>query len=279
MNELENEVWVVDNNSSDGSVEMIRKEFPAVKLIENDENVGFARANNQVLSQAAGDYYLLLNSDTVAPPGSVKALCRYMDENPKAAAAGPKLMNAEGVVEKPLKPFPTLSGELRHCLVNHFYPFGRFFESLFRKKEDSYPQHPARAEVLSAACLMIRRNVVEKVGVLSQEYFLFSEESDYFFRMSQHGFHGYYNPEIEIIHLVGGSRKKRGSIDSEVNFLKSRRIYFKKFHGRDIYMFLAIHCLFYMWSYVAAMAKSSTGRKSRYPQLYRELLKSLLEGG
>jgi len=272
---LDHEIWVVDNNSSDGSIEMIKEKFPGVKLIENKENVGFARANNQVLTGAKGDYYLLLNSDTIIPSGSIKALCQYMDENPAVAAAGPKLRNAEGVVERPLKPLPSLLGEARYCLASHFFPFDRFFEALFSKNEVEYPVKPVRAEVLSAACLIIRNEVIEKVGVLSEEYFLFSEENDFFFRMREKGLFGYYNPRIEIIHLVGKSRSKRGNIDSEVNFLKSRMHYFRKFHGRDILMFLAIYYFFYAWSYLAAAAKNALGIKNEYPRLYRELLKAL----
>ncbi len=273
----DNEIWVVDNNSSDDSVEMIKSEFPKVRLIENMENVGFARANNQVLRAAIGDYYLLLNSDTIVPPGSIKALWRYMDDNPRAAALGPKLKNAEGDVERPLKPLPSLLGELRYCLVNHFYPFGSFFEQRFRS-ENAFSEKTARAEVLSAACLIIRKDVIDKVGVLSEEYFLFSEENDYFNRMREHGFYGYYNPDIEIVHLIGKSRGKRGSIDSEKNFLRSRRLYFKKFHGRDIWMFSAIYYFFFSWSYLAALAKRGMGKKNDYPKLYMELLKTLSGG-
>ena len=216
---MDNEIWVVDNNSSDDSVEMIKGIFPTVKLIENKENVGFARANNQVLREAKGDYYLLLNSDTIVPPGSVKALWKYLDDNPHIAAIGPKLKNAEGAVERPLKPLPTLLGELRYCLVYHFDPFGEFFESRLRRIKD-FPLKVTRAEVLSAACLIIRKEVLDKVGLLSEEYFLFSEENDFFYRMRELGFYGYHNPDIEIIHLIGKSRDKRSGIDSEKNFLK-----------------------------------------------------------
>ncbi len=274
INGMDFEIWVVDNNSSDNSVEMIKSMFPDVKLIGNKENVGFARANNQVLREAKGDYFLLLNSDTVVPPGSLRGLWNYMDDNPQIAALGPKLKNAEGVVERPLKPLPSLLGELRYCLVNHFFPFGRFFESLFSGNK-FIPSKTVRSEVLSAACLVIRKEVIEEVGGLSEEYFLFSEENDFFYRMAGRGFRGYYNPDIEIIHLIGKSRGKRGNIDSEKNFLKSRRLYFKKFHGRDLIMFSAIYYFFLTWSYLAAILKKALGGNAEYPRLYRELLKTL----
>lgn len=278
MDGFDCEVWVVDNNSSDGSPEMIKREFPHVKLIENTENVGFARANNQVLREAKGEYFLLLNSDTIVPPGSIRGLCQFMDDYPDAAAVGPKLRNAEGIPERPLKPLPTLLGELRYCLVNHFFPFGKAIQSLFQRGEDAPPIKPTRAEVLSAACLIIRREVTEKVGILSEDYFLFSEENDLFYRMRVKRLYGYYIPEIEVIHFVGKSRLKKGSIDSEINFLKSRMLYFKKFHGRDILLFKTIYYFFFMWSYLMALFKRFLGRQSDYPVLYRELLKNLSRG-
>jgi len=275
---LDHEIWIVDNASSDGSKEMIKERFPGVVLIENEDNVGFARANNQILAEAKGDYYLLLNTDTIVPSGSIRGLLEFMEKNPKAAAAGPKLRNAEGVVERPLKPLPTLAGELRYCLVNHFYPLGSLCRSLFSSDKFRFPSKPARAEVLSAACLIIRKDVLDNVGRLSEEYFLFSEENDFFLRMAQKGYYGYFVPEIEMIHLIGASRKKRGSIDSEVNFLKSRKLFFRKFQGNDIYMFYAIYLPFLVWSLVLASAKRILGRKSDYPRMYRELLKALIGG-
>jgi GT2 family glycosyltransferase len=273
------EVWVVDNNSSDDSVSMIKREFPQVKVIENKENAGFARANNQALRQANGEYYLLLNSDTVVPKGSIKALCEFMDSHPDAGAAAPNQRNDEGIIHSLPKRLPSITGELRECLLYHFFPINRILRSLLvrgsgnRKPEEG----PARAEILSAACLIIRRNVIEKIGYLAEDYFLFSEENDYFNRMKRAGLTAYFLPHIEIIHLVGKSREKRGNIDSQVNFFRSRLKYFGKFYPNKIIVFKSIYFLFFGWSVmIASLLKGIRGRsEDEYYDTYRALIRVL----
>ena len=248
--ELEHEVWIVDNHSNDGSPEMIRDEFPYVTLIENDENVGFARANNQILKEARSEYCLLLNSDTIVPPGSIRALCRFLDEHPEAAVVGPRLHNGLGVVEPPLKPLPTVAGEWRYCLANHSGPFASLFRRLLRYRRIDWRTitEPTPSEVLSAACLLIRTKVITDVGLLAEDYFLFSEENDYFTRMRKAGYGGYYLPQVEMVHLLGMSRKKRGSFDSQANFLRSRLLYFRKFYPRRAAFVKLTYYLFFTWS-------------------------------
>ena len=279
----DSEVWVVDNGSTDDSVEMIKKEFPSIKLIPNKENVGFARANNQVLWEAAGKYYLLLNTDTLIPPGSIKALVDYLDKNPDAGAVGPRLKNAVGVVERPLKPLPTLSGELRYCLAIHFFPFNGLFRFLFGRRRTDWTKltEPTAAEVLSAACLLIRKAVIERIGFLAEDYFLFSEENDYFYRMRQAGFKGFYLPSAEIVHLIGMSRKKRGRTDSEVNFFRSRMHFFHKFHRKTLFMFKSIYAFFFCWSYLMAgiIRIIRSGQENEDFAVYSALLKTLWKGG
>lgn len=263
--ELEPEIWVVDNHSSDGSPKMIREEFPNVTLIENDENVGFARANNQILRKARGEYCLLLNSDTVVPPGSIRSLCRFLDEHPEAAAAGPRLHNGQGNVEPPLKPLPTVAGEWRYCLAYHSGPLASFFHLILRHRLVDWRtiKEPTRSEVLSAACLLIRQKVIDDVGLLAEDYFLFSEENDYFTRMLKAGYHGYYLPNVEMVHLLGMSRRKRGSFDSEANFLRSRLLYFRKFYPRRAGFVKITYYLFFTWS-------SAWSRFSRLVRPHRE---------
>jgi GT2 family glycosyltransferase len=280
---MDNEVWVVDNASTDDSVEMIKKEFPSIKLILNRENVGFARANNQVLREVSGEYYLLLNTDTLIPPNSIKTLVDYLDKNQDVGAVGPQLKNAAGVVERPLKPLPTLSGELRYCLATHFFPFNGLFRILFSRRRTDWKKidEPTPAEVLSAACLLIRKAVIDKIGLLAEDYFLFSEENDYFYRMRQAGFRGFYLPGVEIVHLIGMSRKKRGRTDSEVNFFRSRMHFFDKFHHQTIFMFKSIYAIFFGWSYLIAGAVRiiKTGQDSEDLTVYKALLKTLWNGG
>jgi len=279
---LDSEVWMVDNASADDSVAMLRAEFPRVKLMVNSENVGFARANNQVLREAKADYYLLLNTDTIVPRESIRDLVAFMDAHPDAGAAGPKLKNAEGVVEPPLKRLPTLRGELRYCLVSHFVPFTDLFAKWFegRKIDVGDLTEPTKADVLSAACLIIRREVIQRIGLLAEDYFLFSEENDFFYRMRKVGLHGYYLPEVEVTHLLGVSRKKRGAIDSEVNFFRSRQLFFRKHYPLRFPVFKIIYLKFFCWSYLIARLRllvlGESAAEGR--QLYGRLLKTWWAG-
>lgn len=276
---MECEVWIVDNASSDGSVEMIRNEFPLARLIENTENVGFARANNQVLKTATGDYYLLLNSDTIVPANSIRTLVEFMETTPQCAAVGPSLIYADGTLQPPLKALPSVSGEFKYCLAYHFFPFGKIFKAIFKDRSSTSPKDggAVRKEILSAACLLIRRSVIERIGFLGEEYFLFSEENDYFTRMRQAGFESYYLPFVDVIHLVGKSRENRNTIDSEANFLKSRLLYFSKFYPRRIGILRLIYSFFLNWSFCAASFSKYVRRakESEFQSLYARLLEVL----
>ncbi len=278
ISEINNEVWVVDNNSKDDSVAMIKNEFPEVRLIENKDNVGFARANNQALRKADGDFYLLLNSDTIIPEGSLSGMYKYMVENPDSAAVGPKLSN-NNVIQHSFTPLPSLSGEIKYCLAYHFFPFGSIFRWLFFQQDEEIEllKRPLRVELLSAACLMIRKNVIEQVGLLSEDYFLFSEENDYFFRMKQAGLNSYYLPQIEITHLIGKSREKRLKIDSEINFLKSRLIFFQKFFPGSVGFIKTVYHFFFGWSYMVTLYSKYIKGDSQYNLLYSRLIKTLRE--
>ena len=277
LDDLDSEVWMVDNASQDDSVAMLREDFPHVRLIDNGENVGFARANNQIIRAAEADYYLLLNTDTIVPRESIRELIAFMEAHPDVGAAGPKLKNAEGVVEAPLKRLPSLMGELRYCLVSHLVPFTGLFAKLFegRKIDWSRLTRPVPAEVLSAACLIIRRKVIQRIGLLAEDYFLFSEENDYFYRMKRAGIRGYYLPNIEVIHLVGVSRKRRGAIDSEINFYRSRQLFFRKHYHIRYPAFKALYLGFLCWSYLVARLRllilGESAAEGR--QLYGRLLK------
>ena len=278
---IDSEVWVVDNASEDESVSMIRDEFPDVILIENEDNVGFARANNQVLNQAEGSHYLLLNSDTIVHENAFRRMLDYLAAHPATAAVGPRLIYGTGTIQHSFTPLPTLLGELSYCGVFHFFPFGRLVNSLlgWGKTDLATVTEPREAEVLSAACLMLKREVIDKVGVLGEGYFLFSEENDYFYRMQQVGLRSVYLPAAEITHLVGASRKRSGEINSAANFLRSRFIFFQRFHPEQVRSLRMIYRLFLSYSFaLASLSYNLKGRRDEhYVLLYRELLDTLNE--
>ena len=277
----EAQVWIVDNNSGDGSAAMVRREFPQVHLIENQENVGFARANNQVLSQATAPFQLLLNSDTVVHPGSLAQMLKFLQAHADISAVGPKLVYPDGIVQRSYTCLPSARGELKYCMAFHFFPFNRLFFALFgfggRSWEADGQARPV--EVLSAACLLIRKEVFDEVGLLAENYFLFSEENDLFCRMMRAGYRSYYFPEAVVTHVVGASRRQRGGFDSQINFLKSRMIYFQRYHPNSYGRVLRTYRFFLNWS--LAMAKASATlkrlRESDFVLLYRKLLITLDE--
>ena len=279
--DIESEVWVVDNASEDDSVAMIREQFPKVTLIENNENVGFARANNQVLHKADGSMYLLLNSDTIVRPGGIGKLVEYLQAQPDIAAVGPRLILRDDSIQKSIWRLPSTTGELFYCLSHHFFPFGGLFSTLlsFRRFDMNSITSSRESEVLSAACLLVRKDVFTKIGYLEEEYFLFSEENDFFFRMRKAGFRAVYVPEAEVVHLVGQSRKKRSHLDSEMNFLKSRLIYFRRTDTKASGVVRSIYKFFLGWSLFFANVtyRLKGSRNPEYVELYRHLNKTLSE--
>lgn len=274
-------VWVVDNNSSDGSVEMIRTEFPKVALIENKENVGFSRANNQALRQASAPFQMLLNSDTVVHEGALGRMAAEMTSRPEISAIGPKLVYPDGGVQRSFTKLPSVAGELKYCLAHHFFPFGSLFHRLFGYSSTGWEAGVGvrEVEVLSAACLLVRKSAFDAVGLLAEDYFLFSEENDLFCRMKRAGLRSAYLPSAVVTHVVGASRRKRGGIDSQLNFLRSRLIYFRRYHPDSVSIVRLIYRFFLGWSLLMARLSAllKGTKESEFVTLYDRLLAVLAE--
>lgn len=191
------EIIVVDNASQDDSAAMVQREFPTVRLIENVDNLGFARANNQGLAISQGRYVLLLNSDTLAQPNSISALVAFMDEHPQAGAVSPRLRRPNGTPQ----PFafgndPTLRYLLRRA-------FNRLVWR--RSMHDWHTLDTLRVHWVSGACLLVRRAVYERIGGLDEAIFMYFEDNDWCLRMRNAGWAVYYHPAASIIHLGGQS--------------------------------------------------------------------------
>lgn len=198
------DAWVVDNASSDDSVAAIRAAHPAVHVIANPTNVGFAAANNQGISACAGRYVLLLNSDTVAAPGSLAALVAFADAHPRAGVVGPRLENPDGSFQTGPTPFPSLWTELLSVTG-----IGRRL---------SYRGYPSRREAVSlkaqrtdyvvGACMLARRQAIDQVGGLDEGYFMYSEEPDWCWRMRLAGWETWFTPEAVVTHFGGQSTRQ-----------------------------------------------------------------------
>jgi N-acetylglucosaminyl-diphospho-decaprenol L-rhamnosyltransferase len=201
---LDYEVIVVDNASGDGSVAMIRDGFPQARLIENSENRGFAASNNQALEESRGQYVLLLNPDTVVMDGALESLMRLLEERRDVGAAGPKLVFPDGSFQHSAFAFPTLP-----MIFLDFYPLhhrlldsrvnGRYPRALYERGEPFPIDHPL------GAAMMVRREVVDKVGLLDEGYFMYCEEIDWCMRIKGSGWGIFCVPQAEIVHYAGQS--------------------------------------------------------------------------
>ncbi len=223
---LQYEVIVVDNASSDGSPAMIREQFGWVKLIENQDNPGFAGANNQGMAVSQGRYLLLLNSDTIVKPGALQAAMQFMDGHPEVGLCGIRLLNPDGSFQTSHAPFPNLLSEfliattLGRRLLNPYYPTPR------PGANDSAQE----VDWVVGAFMLLRREVYEKVGGMDTTYWMYSEETDWCYRIKQAGFRIFYLPEIAIIHIGGASTRQRKP-EMMARLTKSKVLFFAKNYG------------------------------------------------
>jgi GT2 family glycosyltransferase len=220
------EVFVIDNASSDGSSEMVKEWFPQVRLIENEQNVGFARANNQAIHSCESRYILLLNSDTIVKPHAFHELVSFMDTHPDVGACGARLLNPDGSLQYSCSPAPSLVGEFKRL----FHLPGVRPDGYYLMQE--WDQNLARqVDVILGACLMLRSEVLDQVGMLDEDYFMYSEEVDLCHRIKVAGWGLYWVPQAQVVHLGGQSTRQV----SEAMFLRlyqAKLIYFRKQHGR-----------------------------------------------
>lgn len=219
------EILVVDNNSGDGSAAMIREQFPHVHLIANQENVGFARANNQAIRAGQGEYLLLLNSDTLVRPDTLRHLLEFMAAHPQAGAAGPRLLNGDDSLQHGCHPMLTPEREFWRLL---------FLEKLWPRA--TYPleqwdnQMPRRVEAIKGASLLLRRAALDQVGLLDESYFMYTEEVDLCYRLSQAGWELWYVPQAVVVHF-GGASSRQAHTTMYVTLYRSKAQFYRKFGG------------------------------------------------
>lgn len=198
------EVVVVDNASGDCSAEMVREEHPGVRLIKNSSNVGFAAANNQAYEASRGRYLLLLNSDTIVTDGALSTMVRWMDEHPECGACGPMLLNEDETLQPSWSTLPTVWDDVL-CRLDRRVNGVDY--SLMPVSELSRIS-PLCVGWVGGACLMVRHDTIERVGVMDQGYFMYCEETDWCWRISSAGYEVHYVPSARVIHLGGQSTKQ-----------------------------------------------------------------------
>lgn len=247
MSGISGEVFVVDNNSVDNSCEMVRKKFPEVILIENKDNTGFSKANNQAIRMAKGEYILLLNPDTVIQEDCFSKVIEFMDLTPDAGAVGVKMIDGKGHFLPESKrglPTPAVAFYKMFGLAALF-PKSRRFGQYHLGYLDKDETHPV--DVLAGAFMMLRRATLDKTGILDEDYFMYGEDIDLSYRIVKAGYKNYYFPHTTIIHYKGESTK-RTSVNYVFIFYRAMIIFAQKHYSqKNARMFsLLIHLAIYI---------------------------------
>lgn len=221
------EVWVVDNASHDGSVEAIRQEFPDVLMVANEGNAGFGEANNQAMQQARGQWFLLLNSDAFVHEGAISSLIEYSKAHPEAGVVGPKLLNADGSLQRSCYRFPSPGHAWRENLwISVLVPPSSRWSDLRRWSHDGERQ----VDFVIGACLLLRRAVFEQVGGFDERFWMYSEETDWQQRMAQKGWKVMFVPQAVVTHL-GGASGANEKVRINESFFESLDYYEWKHYG------------------------------------------------
>lgn len=232
---LDADIWVVDNASSDDSVDYLHPLFPDIHFICNTENVGFSKANNQAISESKGEYVLLLNPDTIVAEDTLKGCVEFLDAHPQVGATGVRMLNADGTfapesrrgVPTPFTSFCKMTG------LSSLFPKSRIFGRYYMKYLDENEANPV--EVLSGAFNMLRRKALEQVGLLDEVFFMYGEDIDLSYRMLTGGWQNYYLP-YNILHYKGESTNKSSFRYVHV-FYNAMLIFFSKHFGKK-YLFV-----------------------------------------
>jgi N-acetylglucosaminyl-diphospho-decaprenol L-rhamnosyltransferase len=223
---------VVDNASRDGSADVVRTKFPNVELIQNLANVGFGRANNQALARVRGRYVLLLNTDAFVAPDTLCKTVDFMDAHPRCGVLGVKLVGRDGALQPSCRYFPTPWNVFLAATGFH-----RFFPGTPLVDDMSWDHASVReCDWVPACYYLVRREVVERVGLFDPRYFLYYEEVDHCWAVRQAGWSVIYYPFTEVVHIGGKSAESEGPVTSagrQISALQieSELLYFRKHHG------------------------------------------------
>lgn len=221
------EVFVVDNMSQDGSVEMVKEKFPWVKLIANEENVGFAKANNQAVELSTGKYILYLNPDTIVPEDCFEKCIAYMDAHEKVGALGCRLIDGKGIfLPESKRGFPTAQAAFfKISGLSSIFKKSTFFNQYHLGFLSEHETN--EVDVLVGCFMFCRKTVIDEVGSFDEEYFMYGEDIDLSYKIKQAGFSNVYFPETTVIHYKGESTKK-GSLNYVKMFYQAMIIFAKK---------------------------------------------------
>lgn len=240
------DIWVVDNNSVDGSVEMVKSLFPEVNLIANKDNVGFSTANNQAIKQSKGEYVLLLNPDTIVPENCFQKVLAFADSKPDLGGCGVHMVDGQGTfLPESKRGLPTPEVALYKMIgLNRIFPNSKKFGKYHLGYLDKHENH--EVDILSGAYMILRRSTLNQVGLLDETFFMYGEDIDLSYRITQGGWKNYYFSGTQIIHYKGESTKKLSTnyvrvfykamvIFAEKHYSGSNQRLFKLFINTAIY--------------------------------------------
>lgn len=240
---VEGDIFVVDNDSSDGTVDTLRPKHPQVHFIANKQNVGFARANNQAIRQSEAEYVLLLNPDTVVYEPTIKGCLDFMDRHPEAGGAGVRMLTREG------QPAP----ESRRAIPTPWVSMLKMLGFTRRYYMSHLPwDRPSQIEVVSGAYCLLRRKALDQVGLLDEDFFMYGEDIDLSYRLLKGGWQNWFLP-FDIVHYKGESTEKTSFRYVHV-FYQAMLIFFRKHYGHLSFLFtLPIKMAIYFRAFVALM--------------------------
>ena len=240
---IEGDIFVIDNKSTDGTVDTLQPRHPEVHFVANKENVGFACANNQAIRMSDSEYVLLLNPDTVVYEPTIRETLRFLDEHPQAGGAGVRMLTREGT------PAPESRRAIPTPWVSMLKMLG--FTKRYYMSHLSWDK-PSRIEVISGAYCMLRRKALDQVGLLDEDFFMYGEDIDLSYRLLKGGWQNWYLP-LDIIHYKGESTQKTSFRYVHV-FYQAMLIFFRKHYGHLSFIFtLPVKCAIYFRAFLALL--------------------------
>ncbi len=224
------EVILVDNGSIDATVEQVSTQFPETLVIALPRNIGFGAGNNRGLERMNGRYAVLLNSDTIVLEGGLERCVSYLDAHPDVGVVGPQLLNPDRTRQNCIHNSPTLITEVvSQSLLRRLFP------RRYPSKRIEYTQ-PIEVDAVLGACLFVRKEIVDSVGLIDEDYFFFLEETDWCHRIRRAGWRVVHVPDAYVVHLYGESTKKKVPLRTRIEYHRSRYTFFRKNHGLAAYL-------------------------------------------
>ena len=275
LGQMPAEVWVVDNDSTDGSAEAIHETFPQAKLIANLYNAGFAAANNQAIRSSCGEFLLLLNSDAFLSQGALTTLVAHMKEREEVAVVGPKLLNADGSLQRSCYRFP---GPWRTLCENVLLTAAMPNSTLFGDYRAWSHDRVRDVDMIIGACMLVRRSALDRVGLFDENFFLYAEETDLCYRLHKAGLRTNFLPTAEVTHLNGGSgRQLSDRVFCE--FRRGQEKFFRKHYGVSGLLFYRLmmtlgSCLrLSLFALIGAVSRKRRLRCVEEARLWKRILK------